>query len=219
MKKLFKIGLSEFHSRINDTKYELDRFHSAGFSHGDFIPSNTYRLNRREFAGPLGSSVPLFFPRWRYTNGIYSIGSDMKQFTSSSKSLQIVASPGFWYTKETPTFSRRGNLSRSRYSCEPDQVMAYGWWLLSTTHWYNSRSPALWGGDIGLALQQVIWRAHARSELIENRRGRLLGRVLFCWGCFPGISQLASTRLLHSIIRTLVVFLCSRVCHVKDTRS
>ncbi|EPE30909.1 Protein kinase-like (PK-like) [Glarea lozoyensis ATCC 20868] len=43
MEKLFRVELDEFRSRIDDIKYELDRFHSASFSHGDFSPSNVMK--------------------------------------------------------------------------------------------------------------------------------------------------------------------------------
>lgn len=41
MKKLSKLEPSELRSRTNDIKQRLYRLHSAGFSHGDFSPSNT----------------------------------------------------------------------------------------------------------------------------------------------------------------------------------
>jgi tRNA A-37 threonylcarbamoyl transferase component Bud32 len=40
MKKLSKLEPSELRPRTNDIKQTLDRLHSAGFSHGDFGPSN-----------------------------------------------------------------------------------------------------------------------------------------------------------------------------------
>jgi tRNA A-37 threonylcarbamoyl transferase component Bud32 len=74
-------------ARTDDIKQTLDRIHSAGFSHGDFGPSNimTDEGGRLifidvSFAGRLGSAVPSFFPSWVYTDGTYSIGSDLERF-------------------------------------------------------------------------------------------------------------------------------------------
>ncbi|KAI0811387.1 hypothetical protein GGR55DRAFT_99457 [Xylaria sp. FL0064] len=86
MKKLSKVELSELHSRADDIKQTLDRLHSAGFSHGDFSPSNIMMdegghliLIDFSFAGRVGSAVPSFFPSWVYTDGIYDIGSDTER--------------------------------------------------------------------------------------------------------------------------------------------
>lgn len=86
MKKLSKLELSELWSRSDDIKEVLGQFHSAGFSHGDFSPSNIMKdevghliLIDPSFAGRLGSAAPPFFPSWVYTNGIYSISSDLER--------------------------------------------------------------------------------------------------------------------------------------------
>lgn len=87
MEKLSKLEPSEFRSRTDDIKQTLDRLHSAGFSHGDFSPSNILTneggrliLIDLSFAGRLGSAVPSFFPSWVYTDGVYGIGSDLERF-------------------------------------------------------------------------------------------------------------------------------------------
>jgi RIO-like serine/threonine protein kinase len=87
MKKLSKLEPSELRSRTDDIKQTLDRLHSAGFSHGDFGPSNIMTdeggrliLIDFSFAGQLGSAVPSFFPSWVYTDRIYGIGSDLERF-------------------------------------------------------------------------------------------------------------------------------------------
>jgi RIO-like serine/threonine protein kinase len=87
MKKLFKLEPSKFYSRNNDVMQTLDKFHSAGFSHGDFSPSNIMEdesgriiLIDFSFTGRLGCTVPSFFPKWVYTDGIYSISSDLERF-------------------------------------------------------------------------------------------------------------------------------------------
>lgn len=86
MEKLSKVELSEFVSRAHDIKQALDRFHCAGFSHGDVSPSNVMTKDGRiilidlSFAGPLGSAVPSFFPDWVYTNGSFSMDTDLAQF-------------------------------------------------------------------------------------------------------------------------------------------
>jgi serine/threonine protein kinase len=87
MQKLSKLEPSKFCSRTNDVKQTLDQFHSAGFSHGDISPSNVLEdesgriiLIDVSFAGRLGSAVPSFFPSWLYTDGIYSISSDLERF-------------------------------------------------------------------------------------------------------------------------------------------
>jgi serine/threonine protein kinase len=85
MKQLSKLEFSELRSRNDEIKHALDRFHSAGFCHGDFTPSNIMKdendhiiLIDFSFAGRLGSAVPAFFPSWLYSDGIYSIGSDIE---------------------------------------------------------------------------------------------------------------------------------------------
>jgi hypothetical protein len=87
MKKLSRLDPSELQSRADDIKQTLDRLHSAGFSHGDFSPSNIMMdedghlvLIDFSFAGRVGSAVPSFFPSWTYTDGIYGIGSDIERF-------------------------------------------------------------------------------------------------------------------------------------------
>lgn len=87
MKKVSKLEPSELYSRTDDIKHILDQLHSAGFSHGDFSPSNIIKdegdciiLIDFSFAGQLGSTVPSFFPSWLYTNGIYGIKSDLEAF-------------------------------------------------------------------------------------------------------------------------------------------
>jgi hypothetical protein len=87
MIKLSKLELSELQSRADDIKQILDRLHSAGFSHGDFSPSNILMdedghlvLIDFSFAGRVGSAVPSFFPSWVYTDGIYGIGIDLERF-------------------------------------------------------------------------------------------------------------------------------------------
>jgi len=87
MKKLSKLELSEFQSRADDIKQTLDRFHSAGLSHGDVSPSNIMMdedgylvLIDFSFAGRVGSAVPSFFPSWVYPDGIYGINSDIERF-------------------------------------------------------------------------------------------------------------------------------------------
>ena len=88
MKKLSKLSLSKFYSRSNNVKQALDHFYSIGFNHGDFSPSNVLEdENNRiifidfSFAGRLRSIVPSFFPSWVYTDGIYSISSDLERFS------------------------------------------------------------------------------------------------------------------------------------------
>lgn len=87
MKTLYKLEQSELHSRGNDIKHTLDQLHCAGFSHGDFTPSNIMKDKNNRiilidfgFAGRLGSAVPSFFPSWLYTGGIYSNESDLEAF-------------------------------------------------------------------------------------------------------------------------------------------
>ncbi|PMD42321.1 hypothetical protein L207DRAFT_308383 [Hyaloscypha variabilis F] len=87
MKKLSTLEPSELQSRAGDIKQTLDRLHSAGFSHGDFSPSNIMMdegghliLIDFSFAGRIGRAVPSFFPSWVYTDGIYGIGSDIERF-------------------------------------------------------------------------------------------------------------------------------------------
>ncbi|ELR01924.1 hypothetical protein VC83_04168 [Pseudogymnoascus destructans] len=87
MNKLFKVELSELRSRTDDIKQTLDRLHSAGFSHGDFSPSNIMKdagghiiLIDFSFAGRIGSEVPSFFPSWVYADGIYGTNSDLEAF-------------------------------------------------------------------------------------------------------------------------------------------
>jgi hypothetical protein len=87
MEKLSKLELSELYSRSNEIKHILDRFHSAGYCHGDFTPSNIMKdqsdriiLIDFSFAGQTGSAVPQFFPRWLYTDGTYGIDSDLAAF-------------------------------------------------------------------------------------------------------------------------------------------
>ncbi|PQM43516.1 hypothetical protein VC83_09643 [Pseudogymnoascus destructans] len=86
MNRLFKVELSELRSRTDDIKQTLDRLHTAGFSHGDFSPSNIMKdadghiiLIDFSFAGRLGSEVPSFFPRV-YADGIYGTNSDLEAF-------------------------------------------------------------------------------------------------------------------------------------------
>lgn len=87
MEKLSKLELSEFRSRADEIKHTIDRFHSAGFCHGDFTPSNIMKDESDRiifidfsFAGQLGSAVPSFFPTWLYSNSMYGIGSDLEAF-------------------------------------------------------------------------------------------------------------------------------------------
>lgn len=86
MKKLSRLEASELPSRAHDIKQALTQFHHAGFSHGDVSPSNIMTKDGRiilidpSFAGRLGSEVPTFFPGWVYTDGIFGVGSDLKQF-------------------------------------------------------------------------------------------------------------------------------------------
>jgi serine/threonine protein kinase len=87
MKKPSKLEPSELQSRADDIKQTLDRLHSAGFSHGDFSPSNIMMdegghliLIDFSFAGRVGRAVPSFLPSWVYTDGIYGIGSDIERF-------------------------------------------------------------------------------------------------------------------------------------------
>lgn len=87
MEKLSKLESSELCSRYDDVKQTLNQFHSAGFSHGDFSPSNIMQnghgrliLIDVSFTGRLGKAVPSFFPSWVYHDGVYSIGADLEQF-------------------------------------------------------------------------------------------------------------------------------------------
>jgi hypothetical protein len=87
MKKLSKLESSELQSRADNIKQTLDRLHAAGFSHGDFSPSNIMmdeggHLNLIDFsfAGRIGSAVPSFFPSWVYADGRFGIGSDLERF-------------------------------------------------------------------------------------------------------------------------------------------
>jgi serine/threonine protein kinase len=95
MKKLTKLELSEFRSRTDEIKHTLDRFHSAGFCHGDFTPSNIMKdesgriiLIDLSFAGQLGSAVPSFFPTWVHSDGMYGIDSDLKAFRRDTVPIQ-----------------------------------------------------------------------------------------------------------------------------------
>jgi serine/threonine protein kinase len=87
MKKLSRLEPSDLQSRTDDIKQTLVWLHSAGFSHGDFGPSNIMMdegghlvLIDFSFAGRVGSAVPTFFPSWIYSDGIYGIGSDIERF-------------------------------------------------------------------------------------------------------------------------------------------
>ncbi len=87
MKRLSKLDQSDLSSRADDIRQTLDRLHTAGFSHGDFSPSNIMKdesdrvtLIDFSFAGRLGTAVPSFFPPWVYTAGIYNIDSDLEAF-------------------------------------------------------------------------------------------------------------------------------------------
>lgn len=87
MEKLSKLEPSELHSRSDEIKRTLDQFHSAGFCHGDFTPSNIMKDKNNSitlidfsFSGQVGSAVPEFFPSWLYTDGIYHIDSDLEAF-------------------------------------------------------------------------------------------------------------------------------------------
>lgn len=87
MKKLFKLESSDLQSRADDIKQILDRLYAAGFSHGDFSPSNIMmdegdhlKLIDFGFTGRIGSAVPSFFPSWVYADGRFGIGSDLERF-------------------------------------------------------------------------------------------------------------------------------------------
>ncbi|KAI1126275.1 hypothetical protein F5Y10DRAFT_293925 [Nemania abortiva] len=83
MKELFKIDTSEFHSRREDIKDALRRFHLAGICHGDISPSNIMKDNKQNivfidfsFAGQIGSPVPSTIPGWVYLDGVFSAHKD-----------------------------------------------------------------------------------------------------------------------------------------------
>ncbi|KAI1191211.1 hypothetical protein F5B17DRAFT_350985 [Nemania serpens] len=83
MKELFKMEASEFHSRSEDIKNALRRFHSAGICHGDISRSNIMKDDRQNivlidcsFAGHIGSPTPPTIPTWVHLNGIFSAAKD-----------------------------------------------------------------------------------------------------------------------------------------------
>ncbi len=86
MEKLSKLEASELVKRADDIKQALDRFHCAGYSHGDVSPSNIMTRDGHitlidpSFAGQFGSAVPSFFPSWVYIDGRFGIDSDLERF-------------------------------------------------------------------------------------------------------------------------------------------
>lgn len=86
MERLTKLEADELSFRADDVKKAFDRFHCAGFSHGDVGPSNIMTkdgcitLIDPSFAGRVGSAVPDFFPSWVYIDGRFGIGSDLERF-------------------------------------------------------------------------------------------------------------------------------------------
>jgi serine/threonine protein kinase len=88
MKKLSKLEPFKLRSQTDNIKHTLNWLYSTGFCYKDFSPSNIIKdesgciiLIDLSFAGWLGSAVPLFFPSWLYTNGIYSINSNLEAFS------------------------------------------------------------------------------------------------------------------------------------------
>ena len=80
MKRLYKLELSDLPSRTDDIKSLLAELHSAGFSHGDFQPSNIMMnedahliLIDVSFSGRLRCAVPTFFSQPGFILVVYLI--------------------------------------------------------------------------------------------------------------------------------------------------
>lgn len=94
MERLSRVELSDFEARSAEIKLSLDQLHTAGFSHGDFSPSNIMQNERGDIvlidfglACRVGSTVPSFFPSWVYIGGNATIESDLRAFNRFTHSM------------------------------------------------------------------------------------------------------------------------------------
>lgn len=87
MKTLFKVEATELYRRMNEVQQSLRQLHDAGFSHGDFSPSNVMkdgkdRITLIDFshAGRIGEVVPLIIQRQGYCDDRYNADYDWRIF-------------------------------------------------------------------------------------------------------------------------------------------
>lgn len=87
MKMLFKLEVTELYQRVNEIQQSLRQLHNAGFSHGDFSPSNVMKDEKDRIilidfsdAGRIGEVVPPFIQRQGYYDDRYNADYDWHTF-------------------------------------------------------------------------------------------------------------------------------------------
>ncbi|KAF2188753.1 hypothetical protein K469DRAFT_659576 [Zopfia rhizophila CBS 207.26] len=86
MKELYKLEHGELRLRSEEVRQAVNRFHEAGYSHGDLSLSNVMKdrqgcivLIDVSCSGPIGEEIPSWIPIWAYDGATFNKESDMKQ--------------------------------------------------------------------------------------------------------------------------------------------